>query len=80
MKSHDGKTLSELSPGNSGKVIRINTKGPLRRRILDMGIVPGIEVSVKGMAPLGDPIELIVRGYSLSLRKQEAENILVEVI
>ncbi|MCG8403403.1 MAG: ferrous iron transport protein A [Firmicutes bacterium] len=80
MSLPNGKILSELPSGSRGKVIRIEAKGPLRRRILDMGLVPGVEVSVKGVAPLGDPMELFVRGYCLSLRKQEAANILVEVI
>ena len=80
MSLPNGKTLSELPPGGKGKVIRIEAKGTLRRRILDMGLVPGVDVAVKGVAPLGCPIELSVRGYNLSLRKQEAANILIEVI
>lgn len=76
----NGSTLNELSPGSRGKVVRIGAKGSLRRRILDMGLVPGVEISVKGVAPLGDPIEILVRGYRLSLRKQEAASIFVEVI
>lgn len=76
----NGSTLNELSPGNRGKVVRIGAKGSLRRRILDMGLVPGVEINVKGVAPLGDPIEILVRGYRLSLRKQEAASIFVEVI
>jgi len=79
MQKND-RTLNELSPGTKGKIARIGAKGPLRRRILDMGMVPGVEIVVKGVAPLGDPIEILVRGYHLSLRKQEAASIFVEVI
>lgn len=78
--SPNNRTLNELPPGTKGKVMRIAAKGSLRRRILDMGIVPGVEIVVKGVAPLGDPIEILVRGYRLSLRKQEAASIFVEVI
>lgn len=74
------KALSDMQPGSRGKVIRISAKGPLRRRIFDMGLVSGVEVNVKGVAPLGDPIEILVRGYNLTLRKQEASEILVEVM
>lgn len=79
MQKND-RTLNELSPGTKGKIARIGANGPLRRRILDMGMVPGVEIVVKGVAPLGDPIEILVRGYHLSLRKQEAASIFVEVI
>lgn len=72
--------LSELSPGSKGKVVRIGAKGNVRRRILDMGLVPGVEIAVKGVAPLGDPIEVLIRGYRLSLRKKEAADIFVEVM
>jgi Fe2+ transport system protein FeoA len=72
--------LSELSPGSRVKVVRIGAKGSVRRRILDMGVVPGVEITVKGVAPLGDPIEVFIRGYHLSLRKKEAADIFVEVI
>lgn len=73
-------SLSELKPGTRGKVSRIACKGQLRRRMFDMGLTPGVEVTLKGMAPMGDPIEVLVRGYSLSLRKKEAEDILIEKI
>lgn len=79
MKTIDTKKLSELGIGEKGRVIRITAKGPVRRRMLEMGVTPGAEISVKGFAPLGDPIELLVKGYRLSLRKEEAANIIVEV-
>jgi Fe2+ transport system protein FeoA len=60
-------------------VIRVTAAGGLRRRILEMGVGPGTEIIVNGVAPLGDPIEVTVRGYHLTLRKNEAETILVEV-
>lgn len=74
------KALSELHTGERGKVLRITAEGPVRRRILEMGVTPGTEVSVKGVAPLGDPMEILVKGYRLSLRKQEAADIFVEVL
>lgn len=78
MTSTKIRALSELSPGTNGKVIRVASQGELRRRILDMGVVPGAEVRVDGVAPLGDPLEITVRGYHLSLRKSEAKDIFVE--
>jgi len=69
METLNARALSELQPGAKGKVIRITATGELRRRILDMGIVPGAEVVVEGAAPLGDPIEVSIKGYHLSLRK-----------
>ncbi len=72
--------LSDLLPGSKGKVVRIGAKGNVRRRFLDMGMVPGVEVVVKGVAPLGDPIDVLIRGYHLSLRKKEAADIFVEVM
>ena len=66
-------TLKELRPGQEGKVISIGERGPLRRRIMDMGVTPGVVIKVIKVAPLGDPIEVNIRGYELSLRKAEAE-------
>ena len=60
--------------------MRVGGKGPVKRRMMDMGLVPGTDVAVVRVAPLGDPIEFTVKGYSLSLRKSEAEAIQVEVI
>lgn len=72
-------TLKEIECGQSVKVIKVNGIGALRRRIMDMGITRGCEVFVRKVAPLGDPIEVTVRGYELSLRKSDAEMIIVEV-
>lgn len=72
-------TLKELSPGQQGKVTSIGSTGPIKRRIMDMGVTPGVEVKVVKIAPLGDPIEVNIRGYELSLRKEEAAQIQVEI-
>lgn len=71
--------LARLQPGQKGRITSIGVVGPLRRRLMDMGILVGEEVSVMKVAPLGDPIEVKVKSYSLSLRKSEAEGIRVEV-
>ena len=71
-------TLKEVAGGSTAKVKKITGAGPLRRRIMDMGITKGVDVYVRKVAPLGDPIELTVRGYELSIRKDEAEAIEVE--
>jgi ferrous iron transport protein A len=71
--------LARLQPGQKGRITSIGVVGPLRRRLMDMGILVGEEVSVMKVAPLGDPIEVKVKSYSLSLRKSEAEGIGVEV-
>ena len=73
-------TLREVSPGNKVKVQKLIGSGPIKRRIMDMGITKGVEVFVRKVAPLGDPIEVTVRGYELSLRKEDAEMIAVEQI
>ena len=65
-------TLKDIKPGGSAKIARINGAGPVKRRIMDMGLTKGTEVTVRKVAPLGDPIELTVRGYELSIRKDEA--------
>lgn len=72
------KTLKEVPVGGRATVKRIHGEGPLRRRIMDMGITKGTEIFVRKVAPLGDPVELTVRGYELSIRKNEAEAIEVE--
>ena len=72
------KTLKDVKVGKSATVVKLNGTGALRRRIMDMGITKGIEVKVQKVAPLGDPIEITVRGYELSLRKEDAANIEVE--
>mgnify|MGYP002627099381 CR=1 FL=1 len=73
-------TLDEVKPGGSVKVARLTGEGPVKRRIMDMGITKGVEVTVRKVAPLGDPIEVTVRGYELSLRKEEAAKIETEAI
>ena len=65
-------TLNELKVGETAKVVRIGGEGAIKRRIMDMGITKGTAVTVRKVAPLGDPIELAVRGYELSIRKDEA--------
>jgi len=72
------RTLKELKTGESAKVIKLHGEGAVKRRIMDMGITKGVEVYVRKLAPLGDPIELTVRGYELSIRKADAENIEIE--
>ena len=74
------KLLNELKRGEKGKIIKIGGKGSVHRRLLDMGLVSGSEVEMQRVAPLGDPIEIKVKGYNLSLRKEEAASIQVEVI
>ena len=71
------KTLKETSVGETVKVVKLNGSGPIKRRIMDMGITKGVDVFVRKVAPLGDPVEVTVRGYELSLRKADAE--LIEV-
>lgn len=72
------KTLKNVECGQTVKVSRLGGEGAVRRRIMDMGITKGTKIYVRKVAPLGDPIEVTVRGYELSLRKGEAENIVVE--
>ena len=72
------KTLRETKIGKTVKVVKLHGEGPVKRRIMDMGITKGVEVYVRKVAPLGDPIEVTVRGYELSLRKADAEMIEVE--
>lgn len=72
------KTLKETSVGETVKVVKLNGSGPVKRRIMDMGITKGVDVFVRKVSPLGDPVEVTVRGYELSLRKADAEMIEVE--
>ena len=72
------KTLREIPCGNTVKVARLTGEGPVKRRIMDMGITKGVEIFVRKAAPLGDPVEVMVRGYELSLRKADAEMIIVK--
>ena len=66
------KTLKEVKIGETAKVVKLHGEGPVKRRIMDMGITNGVEVYVRKVAPLGDPMELSVRGYELSVRKADA--------
>ncbi len=72
------KNLREVPVGGKAKVVRIHGEGAVKRRIMDMGITRGVEVFVRKVAPLGDPVEITVRGYELSLRKADAESVEVE--
>ena len=72
------KTLRDVKVGQTAKIVKLHGEGALRRRIMDMGLTKGTDVFVRKVAPLGDPLELAVRGYELSLRKQDAEMIEVE--
>ncbi len=73
-------TLKEVKTGNTARITKIGGVGPVKRRIMEMGITKGVEGLVRKVAPLGDPIEVTVRGYELSLRKADAELIEVEML
>ena len=73
-------TLKDIKVGHRAKVIKVNGEGAIKRRIMDMGITKGVEIYVRKVAPLGDPMELFVRGYELSLRKADAQMIDVEPV
>mgnify|MGYP001075767475 CR=1 FL=1 len=72
------KTLRDVRIGQTVKVVKLHGEGPVKRRIMDMGITRGVQVYVRKVAPLGDPVEVTVRGYELSIRKADAEIIEVE--
>ncbi|WP_129599062.1 FeoA family protein [Anaerophilus nitritogenes] len=72
------KTLKDLQPKESGKIAKVLGAGPTKRRLMDMGVVAGTEIYVEKKAPLGDPIEVKVRGYNLTLRQEDAKNIIME--
>lgn len=72
------KCLNMFTPGETGRVVRVSGKGLIRQRLFDMGITPGAEITMRKAAPLGDPMEVTIRGYELSVRKAEAEAILME--
>ena len=72
------KTLKEVNPGETVTVVKLHGQGPVKRRIMDMGITKGVEVFVRKVAPLGDPIEVNISGYELSLRKSDAEMVEVQ--
>ena len=71
--------LDELQKGETGLVKKVEGEGKIRRRLFDMGVTPGAEVYLRKKAPLGDPVEITIRGYELSLRKIEASNVIIEV-
>lgn len=72
--------LSNLKPGQQGKILKLDSSiGPIRRRLMDMGVIPGELIKVEKIAPMGDPIEVSVKGYNLSLRKGEAKGIEIKV-
>jgi ferrous iron transport protein A len=79
MATDNLKPLSELSPGSKGIIRKMKTKGAIRRRLMDMGFVTGTTVEVEKMAPLGDPVDILVKGCHVSIRKEEAQNVWVEV-
>lgn len=72
------KTLKQATVGETVKVVKLQGEGAIKRRIMDMGLTKGVEVYVRKVAPLGDPVEVTVRGYELSLRKADAEMVEVE--
>lgn len=73
-------TLDELKIGESSRIVEVRGEGALRRRLLDMGLTPHTEVMVRKMAPMGDPIEIHLRGYELTLRMEDAKNIVIEEV
>lgn len=73
------KKLSELVSGEKGGVVRIVADGKIRRRLFDMGVTPGAGIVMRKRAPLGDPLEVTVRGYELTLRKSEADCVIVDI-
>jgi len=72
--------LAKMKPGEQGRITGIGVVGPLKRRLMDMGVLVGERIKVEKIAPLGDPMEVTIKSYNLSLRKKEAEGIEVEVI
>ena len=74
------RLLGDLNPGDKGRVVRLGGRGSIRRRLLDMGLVTGSEVEIERVAPLGDPVEIRIKGYHLSLRKEDAASVQVEAL
>ncbi len=72
------KTLGDVKVGKSARIVKLHGEGAVRRRIMDMGLTKGTQITVRKVAPLGDPIEITVRGYELSLRKADAEMVEIE--
>ncbi len=73
------KHLNELEPGEEGRIVSVSSCGALRSRLMEMGLVKGADLKVIRLAPSGDPMEVLLRGYSLALRKKEAEQVILEV-
>ncbi len=73
------KSLKDFAIKEKGRVLKIQAEGRIRRRLFDMGVTPGTEIELKKLAPLGDPMEVTLRGYELTLRKEEAAMVLMEV-
>ncbi|MCQ2911984.1 MAG: ferrous iron transport protein A [Bacilli bacterium] len=73
------KRLNEFSIGETGRVTKVEGEGKVRRRLFDMGVTPGTSIYLRKKAPLGDPLEVTVRGYELTLRKDDARNIVLEM-
>ena len=78
--ANESKTLKNAAVGATVKVKKLTGDGPVKRRIMDMGITKGVEIYVRKVAPLGDPVEITVRGYELSLRKADAECVDVQTV
>lgn len=74
------KRLNEFSIGETGRVTKVEGEGKVRRRLFDMGVTPGTSIYLRKKAPLGDPLEVTVRGYELTLRKDDARNIVLEMV
>lgn len=74
------KRLSELNIGETGQVMKVEGEGKVKRRLFDMGVTPGTSIYLRKKAPLGDPLEVTVRGYELTLRKDDAYNIVLEIM
>ena len=72
------KTLKQVKVGDTVRVVKLHGEGAVKRRIMDMGLTKGVEVHIRKVAPLGDPVEVTVRGYELSIRKADAEMIEIE--
>lgn len=77
MSQNKPKRLSDLHPGEGATVVGVQAKGPVRRRLLEMGFIRGAHLRIEKLAPLGDPMELVIKGYHLSLRREEGDCILV---
>ena len=73
------KYLNEFIVGENGVVLKITAEGKIKRRLFDMGVTPGANITLKKIAPLGDPIQVLIRGYDLTLRRDEAKTVLMEV-